>query len=90
MSDVHNSHCVTDSPIEDFEWIANERNDSHAASPLDARRPFWIIGNVCYNVSHAHFECSSDSIAKLLAAVARNLAQVTNGTVRELNSLTAE
>ena len=40
VSDVHNSHCVTDSPIEDFEWIAKERNDSHAGPPLDARRPF--------------------------------------------------
>ena len=85
MSDVHNSHCVTDSPIENFEWIANERNDSHAGPLLDARRPFWIISKVCYNVSNTRFERGCDSIAKLLAAIARNLTQVTNGAVREFN-----
>jgi hypothetical protein len=85
VSDVHNSHGVTDDSIEDFEWIANERYESHAGPPLDARRSFWIIGNVCHNVSDARFERGGDSIAKLLAAITGNLTQVTNGTVRELD-----
>jgi hypothetical protein len=65
--------------------IANERHDSHAGPPLDTRRLLWKIGNACYNFSDARFERGCDSIAKLLAAIARNLAQVTNGMVRELD-----
>ena len=78
VPDVHDSHRVTENPREDFEWIANKRYDSHAGPPLDAGRPLRKIGNIGYNVSDARFECGGHSIAKLSAAITRNLAQVTN------------
>jgi hypothetical protein len=53
--------------------------------PLDAGRLLRKIGNAGHNVSDTRFERGCDPIAKLPATIARNFAQITNGTVRELD-----
>src|SRR2546430_1503893 len=85
MSDVQNSHSLSDNPIENFIRITHQRHDAHSWTVLDSGCTFRCFAYLFDHRSNARLKRCGNPTPELGPTVGRNFLQICNRAIRIFN-----